>query len=76
MYIKEIALPVKCDIGGCANKAVVAFGKQGMPPGSAVYLCQSCLEKISQLSKEREKAREKAGKKGAGAAKKGGENEK
>ena len=33
MYIKEIALPVKCDIGGCANKAVVAFGKQGMPPG-------------------------------------------
>lgn len=76
MYIKEIALPVKCDIGGCANKAVVAFGKQGMPPGSAVYLCQSCLDKLLQLSNEREKARKNAAKKGASAAKKGGENEK
>lgn len=76
MYIKEIALPVKCDIGGCANKAVVAFGKQGMPPGSAVYLCQSCLDKLLQLSKEREKARKNAEKKGANAEQKGGENEK
>lgn len=76
MYIKEIALPVKCDIGGCANKAVVAFGKQGMPPGSAVYLCQSCLDKLLQLGKEREKARKNAGKKGANAEQKGGENEK
>lgn len=76
MYIKEITLPVKCDIGGCANKAVAAFGKQGMPPGSAVYLCQSCLDKLSALIGEREAKAAKKGKGKSAAEQKGGENEK
>ncbi len=57
MILSKMNGRVRCDMGGCTNPAEYAVGREGLPPGSRLFLCEECAKKIAALVVKAEKAK-------------------